>query len=60
MKYRRIIFSQHAFMRMFEREIAPAVVKRAVQNGEIIENYPEDQPYLSILLLHFEGGRAGG
>ncbi|MFZ5910938.1 MAG: DUF4258 domain-containing protein [Chloroflexota bacterium] len=58
MKYRRVILSQHAFTRMFEREISPAVVKRAVQNGEVIENYPDDQPYPSILLLHFEEGRA--
>lgn len=58
MKYRRVVFSQHAFTRMFEREISPAAVKRAVQNGEVIENYPDDQPYPSILLLHFEEGRA--
>jgi hypothetical protein len=58
MKYNRIIFSQHAFTRMFEREITPDAVKRAAQMGEIIENYPDDQPYPSVLLLYFEEGRA--
>lgn len=54
----RIVFSQHAFTRMFEREISPDVVKRAAQMGEVIENYPDDQPYPSVLLLYFEAGRA--
>lgn len=43
---------------MFEREISPDVVKRAVQAGEVVENYPNDQPYPSVLLLYFEKGRA--
>jgi hypothetical protein len=58
MKCSNVVFSQHAFTRMFEREIAPEVVKRAVQAGEIIEDYPDDHPYPSALLLYFEGGRA--
>ena len=43
---------------MFEREISPEVVKRAVQAGEVIEDYPDDHPYPSVLLLHFEEGHA--
>ncbi len=58
MKCNNIVFSQHAFTRMFEREISPEVVKRAVQKGEVIEDYPNDQPYPSVLLLSFEDGRA--
>lgn len=58
MKFSRVVFSQHAFTRMFEREISPDIVKRAAQNGEVIEQYPDDQPYPSVLLLHFEEGRA--
>ena len=58
MKCRNIVFSQHAFTRMFEREISPEVVKRAAQAGEVIEDYPKDHPYPSVLLLHFEEGRA--
>lgn len=33
-------------------------MKRAAQDGEVIEQYPDDQPYPSVLLLHFEEGRA--
>lgn len=58
MKCRNIVFSQHAFTRMFECEISPEVVKRAAQTGEVIEDYPNDHPYPSVLLLHFEEGRA--
>jgi len=43
---------------MFEREISPDTVKRAAQNGEVIESYPDDQPYPSALLLFFEEGKA--
>jgi len=53
MDVRRIIFTQHAFVRMFGRGIPPAVVKRGVRTGEIIENYADDQPFSSVLLLHF-------
>jgi len=58
MKCRNIVFSQHAFTRMFEREISPEVVKRAAQTGEVIEDYPDDHPYPSVLSLYFEEGRA--
>ncbi len=57
MKYRNIVYSQHAFTRMFEREISPEVVNRAVQTGEVIEDYIDDHPYPSVLLLYFEDGR---
>ena len=43
---------------MFEREISPDIVKRAVQMGEVIEDYLNDKPYPSVLLLSFEDGRA--
>jgi hypothetical protein len=67
MEYRAIIFSQHAFTRMFARGIAPQLVERAVELGEIIAEYPDDQPYPSILLLfkdakhtlHVCSGRCG-
>ena len=36
---------------MFERGISEADVKKVVQTGEVIENYPEDTPYPSKLVL---------
>jgi len=58
MEYRTIIFSQHAFTRMFARGISPQLVERAVRLGEIIANYPDDVPYPSVLLLFRESQRA--
>lgn len=51
MEYSAIVFSQHAFTRMFSRGISPQLVERAVQLGEVIAEYPDDQPYPSVLLL---------
>jgi hypothetical protein len=51
MDYNTIVFSQHAFTRMFARGISPQLVERAVRLGEVIADYPYDQPYPSVLLL---------
>lgn len=43
-----IRYSRHAFARMFERAIAPDVIR------EIIADYPDDRPYPSALILGFD------
>jgi len=53
----KIVFSQHAFTRMFERSLAPDLVARAARVGEVIASYPDDQPHPSVLLLYTERGR---
>jgi len=53
----RVIFSQHAFVRMFARGIMPELVVRAVRSGEVIAEYPDDRPFPSFLLLYFEQGK---
>ena len=53
-----IIFTRHALIQMFEREIAPDAVREAVANGRLVEEYPSDTPYPSELLLAFIDGRA--
>jgi len=50
----KVVFSQHAFTRMFARSISPELVSRAVGSSEIIAEYPDDQPFPSYLLLYFE------
>lgn len=37
--------------RMFEREISESDVVAVIQNGQIIEEYSDDPPYPSQLLL---------
>lgn len=43
---------------MFERALSRDEVLAVVAGGEIIAEYPEDQPYPSVLLLGILGGRA--
>jgi hypothetical protein len=46
-------FSRHAFERMFQRGISPDAVVQVVASGEVIADYPDDQPFPSTLLLGF-------
>jgi Domain of unknown function (DUF4258) len=50
-------FSRHAFERMFQRGINPDVVVQVVAKGEVIVEYPDDQPFPSVLLLGFDGNQ---
>jgi hypothetical protein len=43
---------------MFERRITREEVREALRRGEVIEHYPEDQPFPSCLLLALVSGRA--
>jgi hypothetical protein len=38
-------------MRLQQRGINPSDIKNCIMKGEIIENYPEDYPYPSCLIL---------
>ena len=42
---------------MFERSISVADVQQIVQSGKVIEDYPEDTPYPSCLILGIIRGR---
>ena len=46
-----IEWQRHALERMMERDITRAAVKEVLLSGEIIENYPDDKPFLSALFL---------
>lgn len=43
----------HAKKRMGEREIKWEEVENVILNGKIIEEYPEDKPYPSCLILGY-------
>lgn len=49
----RLQWQRHALERMLEREISRNDVKEVLSEGEIIENYPDDHPFPSILVLGF-------
>lgn len=42
---------------MSEYEVAPSQVKQVLERGEVLRQYPEDQPYESCLMLAFVQGR---
>ncbi len=57
MDCRDIRFSGHAIRRMFDRQVSPADVRTIIDDGEIVRDYPDDQPLPSRLLLGQAGGR---
>jgi len=46
-----IHWTTHALGRIQERGIHPSDVKHCIMTGEIIEQYPDDYPYPSCLVL---------
>lgn len=52
-KQRRIKWSAHCLERMQERDIGREDVKNCIENGEIIEDYPEDFPHPSCLIFGY-------
>jgi len=47
------IISNHARVRMFQRNICTDDIRRIIEYGEIIEDYPEDEPCPAALLMGF-------
>ncbi len=47
----KIVFRVHALRRMFERAITVDEVETVIKRGEVIEDYPDDTPYPSQLVL---------
>lgn len=47
------IISNHARVRMFQRNISTYDIRCIIESGEIIEEYPEDEPCPAALLLGF-------
>ena len=58
MECKTLHFSRHAFERMFQRGIDPAIVASIVAEAEVIIAYPDDKPHPSTLLLGFHGKQA--
>jgi hypothetical protein len=48
-----IVFSDHAINQMFKRSISVDDVVNIIEIGEIIQEYPDDKPYPSYLILGF-------
>jgi hypothetical protein len=53
----KLVFSVHALGRMFERQLGVEDVEAVIESGETIEDYPNDKPYPSRLVLGWRGAR---
>ena len=51
------MFRIQLLQRMFERNVSVEDVRIVVDSGETIEDYPEDRPYPSRLVLGWRGSR---
>ena len=49
----KIAFKKHGLLRMHKRKIKADDVKEVLVEGEIIEEYPEDKPLPSCLILGY-------
>ena len=49
-----IRWTEHIAMRLLKRHISKYQIISAIQSGEIIEQYPDDYPYPSCLLLGYD------
>jgi len=57
MSKERITYRLHAVKRMFERKISADEVRYVLETGEAIEEYPDDTPYPSRLIMGWYKGR---
>lgn len=57
MPLNRLIFRIHAIQRMFQRGISKEDVRYVLMTGKIIEEYLDDTPYPSRLVLGWCGSR---
>ena len=54
---RSLVYRVHAIQRMFGRRITEQEVRDVLDKGAVIEDYPNDTPYPSRLLLGWSGPR---
>jgi Domain of unknown function (DUF4258) len=52
-----LVYRVHALQRMVERDIREEDVAHVVLTGRTIEDYPDDKPYPSRLILGWIGSR---
>jgi hypothetical protein len=57
MTYDRLVFRKHAIQRMFQQGISAMDVRHVLKTGWAIEDYADDTPYPSRLVLGWCGLR---
>jgi len=54
----KILYRVHAVQRMFEREVSAVKVRKALESEDVIEDYSNEMPEPSRLILGFQGKRS--
>ena len=57
MVFNRLVYRVHAIQRMYQRAISEIEVRHVIAPEEIVEDYPNDTPYPSRLVLGWSGRR---
>ncbi|MFA6043472.1 MAG: DUF4258 domain-containing protein [Phycisphaerales bacterium] len=50
-----LVFRVHAVQQMFRRGVSEVDVRDVIENGEVIEEYPDDLPFPASLQLGWVG-----
>lgn len=58
MVFDRLVFRVHAIQRMYQRSISEEEVRTVLASGETVEDYPDDTPYPSRLMLGWHRSRS--
>lgn len=56
--YRNLTYRYHAMQRMLERDISESEVAQVLEGCEVVEDYADDKPYPSKLVLGYAGARS--
>ncbi len=56
-KYDNYIVTKHGWKRSMERGISLSIIHDSIECGEIIENYDDDEPFPSCLILGYYNGK---
>lgn len=56
-KYDMVFLTAHCSLRLEQRDITEDDIESALNNGEIIEQYPDDYPWSSCLILGYSNNR---
>ena len=46
-----LFYTKHAIQRMFERSISEDDVEKVISEWKVVKEYPDDNPYPSVLLM---------
>ena len=57
MVFSHLVFRVHAIQRMFQRHFSEEDIRRTLESGEVVEEYLDDKPYPSRLVLGWIGQR---